>query len=434
MSRSREITCGACGVTEPAGKNGTWHLKHHCPKAGTSAVEGAYKACPAHGALVWAVGPYTTFRACGSRDCHAGLGGKAWRYFAPRDGKSESPIDVDVPEIAPTEQDNAPQETPMAPAPKTPVATPPAFDLSSLGSLGDMIKGYVEYRATEIATERALELIAKQGPQGPMQIEWKINDLPFAKVDGVAHKQLPRLLKLYAAGFRNFFLVGPGGSGKTTLAACLATALGTRFAGVSCTMGMPESALTGKGLPNLTDGSQTFVSTEFVRLYEGGGVFLLDEVDGADPNVLLVTQTATANGHMPLPCRVDAPSATRHPDSVIICAGNTWGNGADRQYVGRNQLDAAFLNRFTCATIAVDYDRDLEASIVGDAHICARVWALRDKVNDLKIRRIVGTRDLMAVTRLVKGAGETLDRALDCLAEGWTADERTKCGIKAVAA
>src|SRR5690606_18485555 len=116
------------------------------------------------------------------------------------------------------------------------------------------------------------------------------------------------------------------------------------FGSVSCTAGMSESALTGRAIPDLTTGKVVFQSTDFVACYESGGVFLLDEIDAADPNVMLVVNSALAIGHMPLPNRTDAPSATRHDDTVIICAANTWGTGADRQYVGRNQLDAAFLD------------------------------------------------------------------------------------------
>jgi cobaltochelatase CobS len=149
--------------------------------------------------------------------------------------------------------------------------------------------------------------------------------------------------------------------------------------------------------------------------------------------VLLVANSSLANGSLALPNRTDAPVSTRHPDSVIIAAANTYGSGPDRQYVGRNQLDTAFLNRFTCTTIAVDYDRELESSLTGDAHICARVWQIRDKVAELKLRRVVGTRDLLAIVRLVKGAGETLDQALTAFSEGWTHDERVKCGIRSAA-
>jgi hypothetical protein len=78
----------------------------------------------------------------------------------------------------------------------------------------------------------------------------------------------------------------------------------------------------------------------------------------------------------------------------------------------------------------VDYDRELESAVVGDAHVCATVWSIRDKVNSLKLRRIVGTRFLMSVARLTKGAGDTMAAALLACTEGWTDDERTKVGIK----
>jgi len=64
--------------------------------------------------------------------------------------------------------------------------------------------------------------------------------------------------------------------------------------------------------------------------------------------------------------------------------------------------------------------------------VCARVWEIRSKVADLKLRRVVGTRFLLSVARLVKGAGETMDAALQACTVGWTSDERSKLGIKVV--
>ncbi len=82
------------------------------------------------------------------------------------------------------------------------------------------------------------------------------------------------------------------------------------------------------------------------------------------------------------------------------------------------------------ATVEVDYDRDLEAALAGDAHICARVWEIRAAVASLKLRRVVGTRFLLSCVRLVKGAGETLDAALGACMTGWTTDERVKVGVR----
>jgi len=438
---ARSITCNACGAVVSAGKNGTFNLRHHCPHKGANAIDTAkgYHPCPTHGTLVWVIGPYSAFRACGERSCTAGRGGKPHRYFAARadvqshsdaaieriaDTDSIAEESTDIPDTANTHQDiQHPMVTPHA----------DALNLKALGSLGDAIAAYVEQRARTLASELIVDAVSKLDARGPSEVHWTVNEQPFARIDGTHHKALPRLLKLYAAGFRNFLVVGPAGSGKTTLARDLARALTADFASVSCTGGMSESALTGRAMPNLTTGETAFQSTDFVRCYEAGGVFLLDEIDAADPNVMLVINSALSNGHMPLPNRTASPSATRHADSIIMCAANTWGTGADRQYVGRNQLDAAFLDRFVGCTIEVDYDRDLESALVGDANVCARVWTVRDKVADLKLRRVVGTRFLMAVARLVRGAGETVDQALTACTMGWTPDERSKVGIRGAA-
>ncbi|MCH7728630.1 MAG: hypothetical protein IH991_19420, partial [Planctomycetes bacterium] len=73
--------------------------------------------------------------------------------------------------------------------------------------------------------------------------------------------------------------------------------------------------------------------------------------------MLVVVNAALANGHLRLP---DGTTVDRHADFVCAAAANTFGTGADRQYVGRNQLDAATLDRFAACRLAFDYDVDLE--------------------------------------------------------------------------
>jgi cobaltochelatase CobS len=53
----------------------------------------------------------------------------------------------------------------------------------------------------------------------------------------------------------------------------------------------------------------------------------------------------------------------RHPDFVTVACANTFGGGATSQYVGRNPIDAATLDRFFFVTIP--YDEGLEASFIG---------------------------------------------------------------------
>jgi hypothetical protein len=68
---------------------------------------------------------------------------------------------------------------------------------------------------------------------------------------------------------------------------------------------------------------------------------------------------------------------------------NTYGNGADADYVGRFKQDAASMSRFI--RVFVDYDPNIERQL-GDDDIVKRVWTLRAAVTRLGIRHIVSTR------------------------------------------
>jgi cobaltochelatase CobS len=188
------------------------------------------------------------------------------------------------------------------------------------------------------------EEIAQLQPQVPcFQVQWP--DDSTVKIEGKAHAKFARVLKL-AAARRNVLLVGPAGTGKTHLAQQVAQALGLDFAFISCSAGMSEGQLMGRLVPTGEGGKFEYLRSEFVRCYEEGGVFLFDEMDAADSNTMIVINSALANGHMAVPNRPESPVARKHPDFVCIAAANTFGTGADRQYVGRNQMDEATLDRF----------------------------------------------------------------------------------------
>jgi energy-coupling factor transporter ATP-binding protein EcfA2 len=167
---------------------------------------------------------------------------------------------------------------------------------------------------------------------------------------------------------KQVFLAGPTGSGKTTLAAQIAEAMGTQFYFISCSAGMSEAHLLGR---MLFDG--TYASSDLVRAYEEGGIFLFDEIDAADNNTLLVINSALANNRLSIPNRKDKPYANRHDNFVCIVAGNSWGEGSI-QYQGRSPLDRAFLDRFAMSKVLVDYDGDLEKLITATQPQICRVF------------------------------------------------------------
>jgi cobaltochelatase CobS len=244
-------------------------------------------------------------------------------------------------------------------------------------------------------------------------------------VPGHTRPEFQDVLTMASVGL-NILLVGAAGCGKTHLAHQVAEALGRPFASISCTAGMSESQLTGWMLPG-DGGSFEYVPSDFVTMYETGGVFLFDEVDAADPNTLLFINQALANGSFYLPQRKGRTQVKRHSDFVCIAAANTFGTGANMVYAGRERLDESTLDRFRAGTVLLDYDTKFERSSV-DPEVLAWGWAVRKKISDLRLSRVMSTRFLLDATKLVK-VGRSLEQIKSTYFTGWKADERQKVEV-----
>ncbi|WP_216726141.1 AAA family ATPase [Hymenobacter siberiensis] len=237
--------------------------------------------------------------------------------------------------------------------------------------------------------------------------------ITFSKRTHVAFNEVLFL----AEQFQQVYIVGPAGTGKTTLADDVAKALGLKFGFISCTAGMAEAHLLGR---MLADG--TYLGTSFVNCYENGGVFLFDEVDAADANTMLVINSALANGILSVPNRAAQPVARRHADFVCIVAANTLGTGSF-EYHGRNYLDAAFLDRFALSKERVDYDVEMEREMIaGDAEMGRVLHKIRFNLEATKTRRILSTRAFQGTTKLLL-AGKPPQYVIDKLMLGWTSEE-----------
>ena len=256
-------------------------------------------------------------------------------------------------------------------------------------------------------------------------IEVKRPDGSTVKVDGHTRPEFQDVLMMASVGL-NILLVGAAGCGKTHLAHQVAEALGRPFASISCTAGMSESQLTGWLLPS-EGGAFEYVPSDFVTMYENGGVFLFDEVDAADPNTLLFINQALANGSFYLPQRKGRTQVKRHSDFVCIAAANTFGTGANMVYAGRERLDESTLDRFRAGTVLLDYDTKFERGVV-DPEVLAWGWAVRKKISDLRLSRVMSTRFLLDATKLVK-AGRSLEQIKSTYFTGWKADERQKVEV-----
>lgn len=275
-------------------------------------------------------------------------------------------------------------------------------------------------RTTKIVQE-TLEAMEFEHMAQRRSLEVKVQDAPTITVD-LAHDALPDVL-LLAANRINVLLVGPSGCGKTFLSRQVAEALDLEFSTISCTSGMSEGQLLGRLLPTGEGGRFEYHSAPFVERFEKGGVFLLDEVDAADENTMLTLNQGLANGVLPLPHRTHAPVAVRHPDFVCIAAANTFGTGADRVYVGRNQLDDATLDRFRVGTVEVDYSKEIEKQLCPNDEILRWLWGVRDKASKARLRRVISTR-FLEQAYIMSQAGWALSRIQKALFSGWSMEEK----------
>ena len=188
------------------------------------------------------------------------------------------------------------------------------------------------------------------------------------------HKQMKELYLLLALG-QKVFVSGPAGSGKTTAFKLVAPALGHHFGRDDYEFFFKSVCdLTGKHeFEGFINAAGQIVDSDFRKAYIEGHLFLIDEIDASNANVLTVLNATIENGWASFP----DGKAPQHPHFRIGVAANTVGLGSDGIYIGRNPLDGAFRNRFYF--LIWDYDEVLELSLAGKDQIkwVERVWSIR---------------------------------------------------------
>lgn len=233
-------------------------------------------------------------------------------------------------------------------------------------------------------------------------------------IEGLRHKQLEQLIN-YASLRLSPLLVGMAGTGKTHAGQQTAEALDLKFYAISVGAQTTKTDIMG-----YMDANGKYVRTHFRDAYERGGVFLMDEIDAGNANVLITINAALSNGLAAFP---DA-MVEKHQDFVFIASANTFGNGASRQYVGRNQLDAATLDRF--AIIEWFIDDDLEESLSfglnGKAWYMA-VRAARDYVAEKNIRALISPRATQKGSRLLD-IGQDLNEVINATMLGSVPEDK----------
>lgn len=269
------------------------------------------------------------------------------------------------------------------PAPK---ASDPAHQLADLLQ---QLSGTGVDKA-EVAAMVTAEVSRQVVELGAVRVDIQLPGKDAQSLPVLSHSALPEIVAIMAAGL-NLFMVGPAGSGKSTIAHQAADALGIAFYALSLGPTTPTSKLFG-----YMDAQGRYVRTPFREAYENGGVILLDELDNGHPGLVAEINQATANGY----CAFADGMVPRHADCRIVATGNTFGRGPDRLFVGRNILDAATLDRFVTVEILIDerLESRLARGFATDENRptiedwIGRVHQVRRRVEELKLPVIVSPR------------------------------------------
>lgn len=143
-------------------------------------------------------------------------------------------------------------------------------------------------------------------------------------------------LDAIANDYMNVFTIGKPGTGKTTMWYAVGAALKMPVYSVPITKNTEED--TFQGMTKVVDGGFKFVSTEFLEAYTHGGIIILEEVNLADPSVIMgvLGQAIEApfvlmqDGYKPV---------RRHPMCIIVGTMNIGTYGA-------KGVSQAFSSRF----------------------------------------------------------------------------------------
>lgn len=148
--------------------------------------------------------------------------------------------------------------------------------------------------------------------------------------------------------YLNIRLVGNPGSGKTVLGTALSAALGLPLYTIPIQKHTEEDTFEGKN--KMVKGKLSFVQTDFLQAYKNGGIVVLEEINLADPALIM-----GALGQAIEPPFVlnenGFQTVTRHPMCVIIATQNVG-------TVGSKAVNQALTSRFPHTYIINDPTED----------------------------------------------------------------------------
>lgn len=141
-------------------------------------------------------------------------------------------------------------------------------------------------------------------------------------------------------GARSMLIEGKSGTGKTTFFRYAGAKLNRPVISMNASNGMTEEDILGKY--TVIDGKPTFVEGPLLMAMRTGSIFVIEEINGAKPSVMLLMNSL-----------LDDVEQVQHPankdEMIKPAAGFLFGGTLNNGYAGTRKMNKAFVNRFNIA-------------------------------------------------------------------------------------
>jgi hypothetical protein len=207
----------------------------------------------------------------------------------------------------------------------------------------------------------------------------------------------------------NLLLVGSPGTGKTKMLHAIAEMTGMPIYTIPISKNTEEDVFEGKN--KVVEGKITYVETDFVKAYENGGIIVLEEVNLADPAVIMGSIGQAME--RPFVIKKDGYiNINRHPMCVIVATMNTG-------TAGSKKVNQALSSRFKQTITLNDPDSSIFVQILKThypkARTCKWVYDSYNKIKNYLSSADVNREDLgqNLSMRACFGALENIEEGLD---------------------
>ena len=165
--------------------------------------------------------------------------------------------------------------------------------------------------------------------------------------------------------------------------------------------------------------SEEYLETPFIKAYENGGIFLVDEYDAMSGDMaLFFNGIADGSSSFTIPHRDSNPVAKKHEDFFLVMCGNTYGKGST-DYSGRDFQDLALMDRFRFCTHTIGYHTALEKTLLAEYY----EFGMKLRASLESKDSYLSTRNIADMVKMIK-AQVKLEDVVDMITQTFDNSER----------